>query len=160
MIKIHAKSVGESLQLKYKDADDGKTYPLEVNLDELDVTFDPNHNYTIKITDDVGLKMRDLTFDKLMEYQKYVEDVDDPVKRVELSFETMIDCIEALYDEDRVYKIGEDTTREELVEFINDIVGITKELFGFLNTMPHVRYETTLPNGKKVVIKDIKSFLA
>jgi hypothetical protein len=164
LIKIRAKSSGETLKLTYKDEDDKTKYPLEIDLDSLDVIFNEEHVYKIEITDKIGIIMKDLNFDRMMYFQEKVlrekKKKDMKELQVEVSFETMLDCIESLYDENEVYKVGENTTREEVTEFINAQVGISPRLYKFVETMPAVKYQTTLPNGKFVEIKDIKSFLA
>jgi hypothetical protein len=157
LIKIRGKSGGEVIKLKYKH--EGKAIEIDLNLEDAIVEFDPKHLYNIPLTDEIGLTMRDLTFDKLLKYQQYATGEISNEKKVELSYSTVLDCVEAIYDADNVYRIGEETTYEELEEFVNNFTGISNKLFNFLNTMPSVVYKTTLPDGEPLVIRNIRDFL-
>jgi hypothetical protein len=122
-------------------------------LEELEVTFPEDHQYTIEINDTVGLRMKDLSFEKVLSYQ-----IQGNMSQAELAYKTIVDCIDSVYNGDEVGKIGVDIQKEELEKFIENIPGMSNEFFKFLNTMPSIQYHFEI-GGDKKVIKGIKNFL-
>ena len=60
-IQLRSKSVGEVIDLKIKHVENKECLhlnPIEVNLEELEMTKDPKHTNIINITDDIGVTMR------------------------------------------------------------------------------------------------------
>ena len=159
LLKIRSKSAGETVEIKYR-AESGKSHIISIDLEEIDVTFNEDHEYKIVLDEEqkVGLIMKDLTFDKLLSYQENYSNSSDENKAT-LTFEAIIDCVESIFSGDELFTVGENTTREEVEEFISDLSGVSKTLFKFIETMPAVIYKTEI-EGEEVVIKDIKSFLA
>ncbi|PCJ96792.1 MAG: hypothetical protein COA52_00875 [Hyphomicrobiales bacterium] len=158
LLKIRAKSAGEIINVKYTDPDTGEEENFEINIEELDVTFDDEHEYDIKINEEVGIKMVDLTFEKVLKYQSIIEEAGENAN-AEITFSTILDCIEYIYDKEEIYKVGDNITQEELTEFVENLVGISKKLYKFIQTRPTVIHELKLKSGKTKVISDFKSFL-
>jgi len=158
LLKIRSKSSGETVDIKYVDPTTNKTYEVTIDLEKLDVTFNPDHDYKIEITDKIGLLMTDLTFEKMLSYQEQLGKLSNS-ERAGLSFESIIDCIDSVYDEESVYKVGVDTTRDEVLAFINGLSGISHKLYKFMETMPSMEYKILKDDGTYHRIRDIKSFL-
>jgi hypothetical protein len=153
MIRIRSKSSGEIITVNYKDDKMDKAKSIKINLEELEVTFPEDHQYTIEINDTVGLRMKDLSFEKVLSYQ-----IQGNMSQAELAYKTIVDCIDSVYNGDEVGKIGVDIQKEELEKFIENIPGMSNEFFKFLNTMPSIQYHFEI-GGDKKVIKGIKNFL-
>ena len=58
-LKIRCKSVGESVELNLLCSDDNKTrVPVTINLDEVDVQVEENHNNVVGVDDNIKIIMR------------------------------------------------------------------------------------------------------
>lgn len=145
LLQLRAKSVGEIVELSYQSEGDTEKQTLSINLEDFKVDIDPEHLYTIELTDTVGLKMRDLLFVERISYAAhYNED-----NKAEVIYDTIVDCIESIYDENNVYVIGQDTTKKEAREFIENLTGVSAKLYKFIETMPQLSVEVVLKNNEK-----------
>lgn len=144
LLQLRAKSVGETVDLSYTN-DAGEKEDISLNLEEFKVDVDPEHLYTIELTPEVGLKMKDLLFVERINYgSKYNDD-----NKAEVIYDTIIDSVVSIYDESNVYVIGQDTTKEELRVFIEGLAGVSGKLYQFIQTMPQLSVEATLKSGEK-----------
>lgn len=141
-------SVQNIYEMKYTDQNK-KEINFAVNLDDVVVIFPEKSQETnIKLSQNVGVKMRYLTFKDIEEISKKKFDTE-----YEESLETTKRSIECIYDEENVY---DEYTEEELQTFINDL---NSESFGkiinFFEKMPYLYYETNIKdsNEKQVKIK-------
>lgn len=159
LLKIRAKSTGEEVELKYVDPETKKSYAFSLDLEKLDITFDPEHEYKIEINKDVGLIMKDLSFEKMIEFQEKTTNSTSEQK-AGIMFDTLLECVDSVYDADNVYKVGVDTSKEELVQFVSGLTNISKKLYKFMETMPAIIHDIEMEDGKVHRIRDIKSFLA
>ena len=75
-IKLRSVSVSNIVKFSVEDSDDGITYDLEANLDEVEVNFPADHDNKIMITDDVGVVLRAPT-PQLAEQIKGMTDIAD-----------------------------------------------------------------------------------
>lgn len=154
-IKLRAKSVNNKIDVFYKDDEDGQQYKLEVDLDLIEISKNPDHNNNVQINENLGLILcypRTDMMNKLAEAKS----------EVDLYFEVVKYSIEKIYDADNIYNVR-DYTEEELDEFLATLdVSSFKEVQKFLETMPKLKYETTytnsLGNEKKVVLQNLNDF--
>ena len=133
-IQLRSKSVGEVIDLKIKHIENKECLhlnPVEVNLEELEMTKDPNHTNIINITDDIGVTMR---YPSL----KLVGDKNPEGLDSTAVFNLICDCVLNVFDKDQVYN---DFTKEEIDKFIGDLD--QKQLLKFMDffkTMPKVEH--------------------
>jgi len=133
-LKIRSKSVGNIVELKYRDLTDNKIYNFEVDLDELEVTFSDDHNSTIKINDTLGIVMKYPTVELLNSIKT---DIEDP----ETVFEVIKKCVATIYDEDNTYDT-KDYTDKEIAEFVESIPAKAfEEITKFFETIPVLKHE-------------------
>ena len=133
-LKIRSKSVGNIVELKYRDLTDNKIYNFEVDLDELEVTFNENHKTSIKINDDLGIIMKYPTIELLNSIKT---DIEDP----ETVFEVIKKCVATIYDEDNTYDT-KDYTNEEITEFVESIPAKAfEDITEFFETIPVLKHE-------------------
>jgi len=133
-LKIRSKSVGNIVELKYRDLTDNKIYNFEVDLDELEVTFNENHKTAIKINDDLGIIMKYPTVELLNSIKT---DIEDP----ETVFEVIKKCVATIYDEDNTYDT-KDYTNEEIAEFVESIPAKAfEDITEFFETIPVLKHE-------------------
>jgi len=133
-IQLRSKSVGEVIDLKIKHVENKECLhlnPIEVNLEELEMTNDPKHTNIINITDDIGVTMR---YPSL----KLVGDKNPEGLDSTAVFNLICDCVLNVFDKDQVYN---DFTKEEIDKFIGDLD--QKQLLKFMDffkTMPKVEH--------------------
>ena len=133
-IQLRSKSVGEVIDLKIKHIENKECLhlnPVEVNLEELEMTKDPKHTNIINITDDIGVTMR---YPSL----KLVGDKNPEGLDSTAVFNLICDCVLNVFDKDQVYN---DFTKEEIDKFVGDLD--QKQLLKFMDffkTMPKVEH--------------------
>lgn len=155
-LKLRAKSVGNVIEMKYTDPEDGRQYDLQVNLDDVEIKHFEGHTNKIAITDTTGI---------ILKYPK--ADMADNISNnisseVELMFEVMRYCIDKFYDAKDTYQMS-DYSKEEVEEFINTLdVDTFKHIQNFMETMPKLFYEinyvTKEGKEKKVTLQTLNDF--
>ena len=133
-LQLRAKSVGEVIDLKIKHIENKECNypnPVEVNLEEVKMKNDPNHNNIIMIDDSIGVTMR---YPSL----KLLGDKDPATTKMSDVFNIMCDCVLNVFDKDQVYN---DFTPTELDKFIGDLdqKQLTK-FMDFFQTMPKLQH--------------------
>ena len=143
-LRIRAKSVGEVVNLKLLCPDDEETYvDVSVNLDEVAVQFNEEHESTIQLDDSISLIMRYPQFSFAQESSEGSE--------TEYIFKMIKSCIGTIIDGDTIYERA-DFTDKDLDTFLESL---TSEHFQkmqkFFETMPKLQHEVKFknPNTKK-----------
>jgi hypothetical protein len=154
-LKLRAKSVNNLVELKYRDNEDDSIYTFEVDLDKVEVVFNPIHTNKIKINDDLSLLMKYPSVD-LPEQIKNVETEED------VFYHMIMNCIDKLYTDNEIFLIN-DYSFEEVKEFIDNLsVPTFDKIQEFFNTMPKLyhKIEYTNKNGTQRLIElgGIKDF--
>ena len=155
-IKLRAKSIGEFVDLEYTDEDTNEVYKFQVNLDQIEVNFNPAHTNKISISDEIGLVLKYPTLEEI----KLLESGQSDEENV---FKILLKCVDKIYDKETVYS---DYTDKDLEDFLNslpmDSMGKIKEFF---ETMPVVEHTVKIPikkgkgvSNKEVVLRGINSF--
>lgn len=133
MLHLRGKSVGEIIDARYVDST-GTKRDVSLSVEDFRIDVPEDHKYRIELTDKIGLIMRDLSFDQRIGYSaKFNEET-----KAEAIFESIVDSIQSIYDENNVYVVGIDTTREEVVKFVESLQGKSAELYKFVSTMPRL----------------------
>ena len=145
-VQLRAKSVGEVVEPILVCPDTGENIPLKVNLTEVTIINDKNHNNKIKIADDIMVKMKYPSI-SILEKRGSVIDYSNPSSFYDL----IVDCIETIQTKDESI-IAEELMREEIEEFVDSM---TKEQFNllldFFITCPRLEHEVkyTPSDGKE-----------
>lgn len=144
MLNIRKHSVGEVIELNYacNKVVDGKACGGKMvsflNISEIEVKFPEEHKYEIKMTDTMGMKLKDLNYELFTKLTK----ADD--ETINSTVETIIECIECIYDEDGVY-LTKDYTTDELTAWIDTLsLEDLDAIELFLNTMPVLEHDVKL----------------
>ena len=150
-IKLRSKSVGEMVDLEYNDTETGKVN-FQVNLEEVDVKYVPEHTSKIKVFDDIFIKMKYPTLEDM-------KSVGGDINENNI-IDILYKCIEQMFDDQEVYT---EYTKEELEDFINNLpVDSIANITNFFNTMPAVEHKVILKNKqgetKEVLLRGINSF--
>ena len=163
-LKIRSKSVGETSKVSITAPDDGETdVVVDINLAEVEMSEDEEHDKTIKLTDTMGMVMRYPSLDTFVK-MNITPDEEEP-DQIQQVFDLASDCIDNIYDENQVYP-GSDSTKQEKIEFLEQL---TSEQFQkvqkFFETMPKLTHdvEVTNPNTgvtSTVTLEGLASFFA
>jgi hypothetical protein len=118
-LNLRARSVNDIVDLQYKcnniiaeEKPCGSIEKFKVNLLEIKPTLSEGHDKKIQLNDKIGVVMKYPTFEMISKLDGKNED--------EIFMALLVDCIDYIYDEDRIYKPKE-YTAEELAEFIDNM---------------------------------------
>lgn len=141
-LHLRARSVGETISLKYtcnniieNDKKCNGLVQFDLNLLELEPSKDAKHSNKIEITNKLGIVMKYPNFNSI--------DIEDMSKEneVEKTIELITKCVDYIYDNEQIY-YAKDTTKEELVEFIENLQQDDLEkIQNFFLTMPKIKKE-------------------
>ena len=155
-LRIRAKSVGEVAKLNLLCEDDGETYvPVEIDLESIEVEFQPEHNTKIELTDDIGIIMGYPTF----EYLDFNVDESD----VNKIFDMIGSSIHQIFEGETVYE-RTDFNKKELKTFLESLTSDQfKKVQQFFETMPRLRHKMEVENPKTkvkntVVLEGLNAF--
>jgi len=136
LLKIRSKSVGEKSHLHVKCEHCKAPNEYVLNLDEIDIVVDSEKKKRIELTDTVSITL------KWPSYVAIVEDahVSNSTKMIDQIFNVLIQCIDSIQSEDENF-LAKDTSREELVEFIESMNNSQYEkLSEFVNSIPKLKH--------------------
>ena len=156
MLKIRAKSVGETIELNFRhDEDDcGHVNTVKFNIDDVKVHFDESHTNKIMIDDNVGI---------MMKYPDVygVDDFDIQDESVESIIRIFAACVDYVFDAKETYT---DYSKDELIQFIENLnQGQFEKITQFFQTMPKLKHDikfTCEKCGKEVTteVEGLQSF--
>ena len=161
-LHIRGKSVGEELELRIICPDDKETeVPLTLDIDEIKVVKNEEHNKQIKLDDNL---MMELKYPSLDEFIKNNFDFKEG-NQMEQSFELIGTCIDKIYNEEEVWATA-DCTKKEVKEFLESMNSSQfKDIEKFFETMPKLSHTHKVTNPKtkvesEVVLEGLASFFA
>ena len=151
-LHIRGKSVGEEIEVNITCPDDEKTQvPITLNLDDIKVQKNDNHNNQIKLDDNL---MMELKYPSLDQFIKNNFDFDEK-NQMDQSFELIATCIDKIYNEDEVWATA-DCTKKEVNDFLESMNSSQfKEIETFFETMPKLSHTVKVKNPKTKVESDI-----
>jgi hypothetical protein len=142
-LQLRAKSVGEVVNLKYRcnnkifdseskeDKNCNNIVEIDVNINDIIPKIDKKQNNKIEITENVGVVLKYPNFKVLENYN-----AEDEVNSI---LETLIGCIDYVYDKDNVY-YAKDVTKKELEEFVESLQTKDLQKFkDFFDSTPRIR---------------------
>ena len=143
-LNVRGKSVGETVDIKVTCPDDGvTTVPVTVDLDAIQVTFDPEHDKDIILDDKLKMRMKYPSLDEFIKENFQVDQVG-----FEQSIEMIATCVDMIYSEDETWT-GADFTQKEMIDFLEGLGSKQfKELEKFFTTMPKLTHEIKVTNPK------------
>lgn len=158
--QIRGKSVGEIVELIFPCdtcTDEKAKSKVTIDLSKVQVTKSEDHSKTISLFGDVGVMMKYPNMDTLQKLEGL--DVTD----YNQIFNIVVECMDAIYNNDELY-YTKDQTKEEILEFLGNL---TSEQFGkiqnFFLTMPKlkqdVEYKCPVCNKEhKKTLEGLQSF--
>ena len=159
-LHIRGKSVGEEIEVNITCPDDEKTQvPITLDLDDIKVQKNDNHNNQIKLDDNL---MMELKYPSLDQFIKNNFDFDEK-NQMEQSFDLIGTCIDKIYNEEEVWATA-DCTKKEVKEFLESMNTTQfKDIENFFETMPKLSHTIKVTNPKtkvesEVVLEGLASF--
>lgn len=154
-IQLRAKSVQNVVELKFRDKEDEQIYKFNVDLENLQPSFDPNHKHQIQLTDSLGVILRDPTIGMMCKIKIPEGEVESDV-----AFAMIAACLEKVYDDENVY---DDFTQAEAVDFLRDMeLNMFEKIKDFYDTMPKIvevlRYTNSKGTERTIRLEGIKDF--
>jgi len=142
-LQLRSVSVENVVKVSYRDNDDQKVYDFEIDIKNVNVQFPENVDKIIKVTDDIGIKMK-YPPASLFDDKDYFKSGDQAY------YELILRCIDTVYSGDDLFS-ATDYTKEDLEVFLDDC-GIKpfENIRNFMNNIPKLYYkmEYTNANGK------------
>ena len=161
-LNIRGKSVGEELEVNIICPDDGEsTVPVMINLDDIQVQKDDNHDKQIKLDDNLMMEMKYPSLDQFIKNNFDFKEEN----QMEQSFDLISTCIDKIYSDEEVWATA-DCTKKEVNEFLESMNSAQfKEIEKFFETMPKLKHDIKVTNPKTgvesdVVLEGLASFFA
>ena len=161
-LNIRGKSVGEEIEVNIICPDDNETsVPVKINVDDIKVQTNPEHNKEIKL--DETLRM-DMKYPSLEQFIKSNFDLSQQ-NNMDQSFDLITSCIDKIYNEEEVW-VASDVTKKELFDFLEQMNSLQfKQIEKFFETMPKLSHKIKVKNPKtevesEVVLEGLSSFFA
>jgi len=161
-LNIRGKSVGEEIEVNIICPDDDETtVPVKINVDDIKVHKNPDHNKQIKVDDSIMMEMK---YPSLDQFIKSNFDL-SAGNTMDQSFDLIASCIDKIYTEEEVWAAG-DVSKKELLEFLEQMNSTQfKDIEKFFETMPKLSHTVQIKNPKtevesEVVLEGLSSFFA
>ena len=149
-LQLRGKAKGEILELKYNCPVCEAEIPLSIAIDDIKIIRqDKEHDKNVKLTEDLGIMMKYPN----MALQTKIANSDDTKPEVEKLFETMIACIDYIYDKDTTYP-SKDHTEQEMETFLESLTDNQfQKISKFFETSPILKHDVELHCKNKIKSK-------
>ena len=161
-LNIRGKSVGEEIEVNVICPDDGETYvPVKINIDEIQVQKNEDHNNKIQVDDNIVMQMK---YPSLDQFIKNNFDFSGDAN-MDQSFDLVASCIDKIFNDEEVWT-SSDVTKKELIDFLEQMNSAQfKQIEKFFETMPKLSHSVKVKNPKtevesEVVLEGLSSFFA
>ena len=152
-LNVRSKSVGETIDVNVTCPDDNKTsVQMTIDLDTIKIKRDKTHKDTIKIDDNLSMKMRYPSMDQFIESNFDTSTQGDDIKT---TLDMIISCIDTIYTEEESWS-GADSSKKELQEFIEQLNSKQfKAIENFFTTMPKLSHKVKVKNPNTGVESEV-----
>ena len=152
-LNVRSKSVGETIDVNVTCPDDNKTsVQMTIDLDTIKIKKDKTHKDTIKIDDNLSMKMRYPSMDQFIESNFDTSTQGDDIKT---TLDMIISCIDTIYTEEESWS-GADSSKKELQEFIEQLNSKQfKAIENFFTTMPKLSHKVKVKNPNTGVESEV-----
>jgi hypothetical protein len=148
-IKLRGFSIGDKIDVSYRDVEDQKLYDFTIDLNKIEIKYPEKMDNKIAITDSSGILMKYPTSALYSDKDFLKTDGEETFYRL------IVRCIDQVYDGDAVYE-GKDFSEADILEFLEilDIPTFDK-IRNFMVNFPTLYYklEYTNANGNARVIE-------
>ena len=167
-LQLRGRSIGEIIEVKSprppnftnccKEAEEGDVCDLSINIDEIKVDTSKIKPSEIKVTKDIGVKMK---YPAMESVQKY--NIEGDTMKSEDIFKLITDCVDYIWDGDEIFQ-SKDHTKKELNEFIDSLSsGQFEKIRDFFESMPRLSHDVDWKcprcgKSKTLVLTGVDSF--
>jgi hypothetical protein len=148
-VNIRAKSVNNIIDLTFTDDEDGCDYDVQINLDDIQVQFDDNHNHTIVLNDEVSIIMKDPSYN-------LIKKIDNSNTQDKVLSEMIAESIESILvgNDDVVNMV--DHTKKEQQEFIDSFSSKNmRDIEKFFETLPKLSHDVSYTRADGTVVTKV-----
>ena len=163
-LNIRAKSVGETVDVQVTCPDDNKTsVQVSINIDSIKVKKDKSHKPTIKLDDNLSLKLKYPSMEEFIETN--FEGGENAKNNVNNTLQMIVACIDMIYNDEESWSAS-DSTKKELEEFIEQLNSKQfKDIENFFTTMPKLSHKIKVTNPQtkvesEVVLEGLAAFFS
>jgi len=156
ILNIRSRSVDNVIKFEITDPDTEQQVPVELDLKNVEIQRNEEHDNVIKISDNYILYL------KYPHIDDFFELLMDENPSQERQFEILISCMDKLASEEDVYNF-KDFSKQEVDEFVESLNADTlRDMKKFFDTIPTARHEIPYVNSngdeKTFVIQGTQSF--
>ncbi len=154
-LKLRAKSVGEDIDITYKDPEDDEVYTFHINIDEVNASESDDHSNIIKLSETSGIVMK-------YPSARLMADVVTKEEITDILFFMIRGCMDQYFDGDEIVSF-KDSKPEEVDQFIESLPSNVLKMFEtFFDTMPRLYHKIEYVNKKGtervIELKSIEDF--
>ena len=155
LLQLRISSVGSEINVAYRDNEDDQRYEFDVDLNDIELSSDPNHTDAIELNDNVGLLMKYPNLDIASSFN-----VDSSEE--ELVLEMVRRCIDKVFTEEEVFDFSE-YTFEEQEAFLDQLDrNQVENIIEFFQTMPTlsytINYKNSMDNDRSIEMRTLSDF--
>lgn len=156
ILNIRSRSVDNVIKFEITDPDTEQQVPVELDLRNVEIQRNKEHNNVIKISDNYILYLKYPRIDDFFELM-----ISENVSQ-EKQFQVLLSCMDKLASDEEVYNFKE-FNEQEIDDFVESLNADTlREMKKFFDTMPTARHEVPYVNSngenKTFVIEGTQSF--
>ena len=145
-LQLRGKAKGEVLDLNYKCPKCELEIPININIDDIAVQRNKEHNKDVKLTEELGVMMKYPN----LSLQTQIAQAADGRPEIEGLFETMTACIDYIYDKETTYP-SKDHTQKEMTDFLESLTDTQfQKIAKFFETSPILKHNVELHCKHKV----------
>lgn len=135
-LQIRIKAVGEVVEAHIPCQHCEESTKVSLDLTKVEVSKEDSVDPNVMMTDDIGVKLRYPNMNIVSANASDDGDI-DPSQ----SFDVVADCVECIFDKDKVYS-SEDHSKEEVLEFLDSLSQQQfQKITDFFSTIPSMKYE-------------------
>lgn len=146
-LKLRAKSVGESVELKFtcEAKDCGHTIPVNLNLEEIELKG-LDLDRIVMVTEEVGVQFNYPSLDVLEDVSIKPDSSND--EQLDATMKLIAAAVSNIFDADNVYPAS-DSTLEEIENFFNELnSGQFKKVADWFSNLPYLQKDIEYKCGK------------
>ena len=148
-LNVRSKSVGETVEVNVTCPDDNETsVSVNIDLDSIKVQKDKNHKNTIKLDDNISMKLK---YPSLKQFIESNFEASNPNNTIDSTLSVITSCIDMIYNDEESWS-GSESSQKELEDFVENLN--TKQfqmIEDFFTTMPKLSHKVKVKNPKTEV---------
>lgn len=155
LLQLRISSVGSEINVAYRDNEDDQRYEFDIDLNDIELSIDPNHTDAIELNENVGLLMKYPNLDIASSFNA-------DSSEEELVLEMVRRCIDKVFTEEEVFEFSE-YTFEEQEAFLDQLDrNQVEKIIEFFQTMPTlsytINYKNSMDNDRSIEMRTLSDF--